>query len=195
MSNPKKEQILKTAKELFWKYGIKRVSVEEICAEANVSKMTFYKYFRNKIELAKLILQNLFNKAISEYREIMDSDIQFIEKVEKTIQLKMDFSVAISQEFINDLYKNEITELQEFMQKFMSLNMQMIYDDYIKAQKDGYIRQDIKVDYIMFILNKMIDLVTDEQLSKMYETPQEMIKENVNFFFYGILPHPKPINE
>ena len=50
-TNPKYLDIFKTAKDLFWKYGIKRVSIEEICKEAKVSKMTFYKFFPNKIEL------------------------------------------------------------------------------------------------------------------------------------------------
>ena len=45
--------ILNTARQLFWKHGIRRVSVEEVCREAGVSKMTFYRSFPNKIELAK----------------------------------------------------------------------------------------------------------------------------------------------
>ena len=44
----KNDQIVKIGKDLFYKYGIKRVSVEEICAKANVSKMTFYKFYNNK---------------------------------------------------------------------------------------------------------------------------------------------------
>ena len=51
-------QISQTAETLFKLYGIKRVTVEEICKKANVSKMTFYKYFRNKIELVKHIFNS-----------------------------------------------------------------------------------------------------------------------------------------
>jgi len=47
-SNPKREQILTTGKELFWKFGFKRVTIEEICKEAGVSKMTYYKFFTTK---------------------------------------------------------------------------------------------------------------------------------------------------
>ena len=52
----KKEQdILIAGKKLFFKYGLKKVTIEEICAEANVSKMTFYKYFPNKTALVKKV--------------------------------------------------------------------------------------------------------------------------------------------
>ncbi|MBE9509365.1 MAG: TetR family transcriptional regulator, partial [Bacteroidetes bacterium] len=36
IDNQKFQQIITTAKELFWKFGIKRVTIEEICQEANV---------------------------------------------------------------------------------------------------------------------------------------------------------------
>ncbi len=39
-SNPKRELILSTGKDLFWKFGFRRVTIEEICKEAGISKMT-----------------------------------------------------------------------------------------------------------------------------------------------------------
>ena len=40
--NKKKQSIIKASRDLFMRYGIKRVTVEEICETAGVSKMTFY---------------------------------------------------------------------------------------------------------------------------------------------------------
>jgi AcrR family transcriptional regulator len=54
-NNKKFQSTVNKAKELFWKYGIKKVSIEEICAEAPVSKMTFYKFFKNKNDLAEWV--------------------------------------------------------------------------------------------------------------------------------------------
>jgi hypothetical protein len=34
----------------------------------------------------------------------------------------------------------------------------------------------------------MLDLMEDEALQKMYDSPQDLIMEMVNFFFYGIMP-------
>ena len=55
----KQDQIIQAGRHLFWKYGMKRVSIEEICREAGVSKMTFYKYFANKTALALYILKTV----------------------------------------------------------------------------------------------------------------------------------------
>ena len=51
--NLKKQQIKKAAFSLFNKYGIKKVSVKEICKSSSTSKPTFYKFFPNKKHLAK----------------------------------------------------------------------------------------------------------------------------------------------
>lgn len=186
--NPKFRQIVDTAKSLFWKYGIKRVSIEEVCREANVSKMTFYKYFGNKTGLAKYIIDKVIEKGIREYRKIMDSDLPFEDKVNETIKLKMNQTHDISQEFLNDLYKNEETELQEFFKGKVQKSFEMIHDDYEKAREKGEIRSDIKIEFILYFLNRMLEMTTDERITRFYENAQDMIREFTKFFFYGILP-------
>ena len=88
--SPKFKQIVKTAQELFYRYGIKRVSVEEICSTALVSKMTFYKYFPNKIELAKHIFSELMDDSEKKYDNIMSGNYDSTEKVDQVIKLKLD---------------------------------------------------------------------------------------------------------
>jgi len=65
MSHPKRELVLKTGKELFWKFGFKRVTIEEVCKEAGISKMTFYKFFTNKIDLVKIIMNDILQESLS----------------------------------------------------------------------------------------------------------------------------------
>ena len=61
--NAKREALLNTGRRLFWKYGFKRVTISEICEEADVSKMTYYRCFENKTDLAKTI----FDKVVKEW--------------------------------------------------------------------------------------------------------------------------------
>jgi len=185
----KRKQLIHTSKDLFFKYGIKRVTVEEICQEANVSKMTFYKHFKNKSELVKTMIMQITDEALDKYRKLMDSDLPFEEKVRQTIQMKMEGSDKMSQEFFSDYLPHAEPDMLEFIHQRMEESMNLIVKDYAAAQKKGEIRQDVKIEFILWYLNKMIDLMADEQLEKLYESPQEMIMEMVNFFFYGIMPH------
>ena len=186
--SPKQRQIVSTARALFWKFGIRRVSVEEICTEAGVSKMTFYKYFSNKNELVKFILEEITAEAISKYRRIMNQKVPFPEKVKQSIQLKIEQTEALSQEFFEDIHKKAEPEIKEFFHQKIQESLRLILHDYTAAQKTGDIRSDIKPEFIVYFLNKMMEMVKDEELSRLYSSPQDMILELTRFFFYGILP-------
>lgn len=187
MSIPKKKkQIIAKGKELFWKHGFKRVTIEEICTEANVSKMTYYKYFSNKMELVKAILERTMQEALDRYQEIMNSDVPFTTKIEMQIQMKMEGTAEISNEFIDDLMIHGEPEMAEYMGKMTQQVLGMVHLDYVEAQKRGEIRQDVKPDFIIYFLNHIFDMLKDENLMKMYRDPNELAMELIRFFFYGI---------
>lgn len=189
LENKKCQAILKTAKELFWKYGVKRVSIQEICKEAKTSKMTFYKFFDNKIDLVKTILDLLFDEGIDEYKAIMAQDISFVQKVKETLLAKARNSQGISQEFIIDIYKNKELGLLEYIHGKGEAMMDLVLDDYEQAQKDGYVRPGIKREFMRYQLLKMREMVLDDDLLVFYENPQALTMELTNFFFYGLLVH------
>ena len=188
-SNAKYLDIIKTAHDLFWKFGIKRVTIEEVCKEAGTSKMTFYRFFSNKTELAKKVIDNLFSESFLKYRELMESDIPFAEKVEKQILLKFEGTRELSPELIKDIYGGQIPELQEFWMARTNEMLGQVLKDYRDAQTKGWIHKDINVDFIPYYSNKIFEIVSDEKAVAMYDSVQDLIMELVNLFFYGILPH------
>lgn len=195
IESPKYKDLLDTARHLFWKHGVRRVSIEEICREAGVSKMTFYRFFPNKIELAKTILQGLFDDSMREYKALMSQDIPFEEKVRKQLHMKFQGTREISAELIRDIYSNEDWGLREFMEEQTEETLKVLMNDYAHARKMGWIRKDLKLGFIFYILHKMQEWITDEQLLAAYDDTHDLVMEIANFFFYGILPHEKAGNE
>ena len=186
--NEKHKQIIQTGQKLFFKYGIKRVTVEEICREASVSKMTFYKHFRNKNELAKEIIRLILDVQMAKYREFMDrTDITFEEKIRQTIQMKMEGTRDISAAYFDDYMIHSDPDLAEFIQVESAKVYKEVLKDYTEAQKRGDIRKDIKPEFIQFFLNYILEMAKDEKLLALYGHPQKLIMELVNFFFYGIM--------
>jgi len=57
MSQDQKKNIIKTAGEMFFRLGIRSVSIDDICREIGMSKKTFYVYFASKDELIEQMLQ------------------------------------------------------------------------------------------------------------------------------------------
>jgi AcrR family transcriptional regulator len=188
IKSQKLQQLAKTAGNLFLKHGIKRISVEEICQAAGVSKMTFYKYFNDKIDLAKYVINQMVIEGMSQYRDIMRQKIPFSEKVKKMIIMKIDQTEGLSREWLGEFSYTSIPEIASLLQKIKQENLQLVLNDLIAAQKEGDVRQDIKPEFILYFFNHMFEMMDDEQLLKLYESPQEALVELTNFFFYGILP-------
>lgn len=186
--NQKYQDILATAHHLFWKYGIRRVSIEEICKEAGVSKMTFYRFFKNKIELAKAVLDGIFKETKEKYTDLMAQDISFAEKVKQQVIMKFEGSNEMSAELIKDIYSGWNHELKEYFERTSTEMIMMVRQDYVLAIENGWIRKDVKIDFIFYMSQKMAEMTTDQALLSLYKNPQELIMEFMNMMFYGILP-------
>lgn len=179
--------ILTTTKTLFWKYGVKRVSVEEISKEAGVSKMTFYRNFKNKNEVIEQIMKELFKKGLEEYRSVMSQDIPFAQKVEQIILKKFENTQDVSQDFIKDMYINGDENIQKMIAEFTYTTLTEYKNDMITAQQKGYIRPDIKIELIMKMRDVMAGVMADDAFVALYKSPQEAIVEITRFYFYGML--------
>jgi len=84
----KREAILAAAQELFMEQGITAVSVSEIAQRAGVSPVTIFKYFGDKLTLAREMLLAYINDTTAYYDEMLDRDIPFMEKMRLTMGLK-----------------------------------------------------------------------------------------------------------
>ena len=183
---------MQAAKGLFWRHGLRRISVVEICANANVSKMTFYKYFANKELLAEYLITEMLTNWHDEYRSVMNSDLAFTAKINQVIRLERSASENMSEEFMSDIYNNEFVHLQQLIKTYRDSYHSEIVKDMTHAQKRGQVRADIKPEFILYLLEDIGHKVMDDKLSKFYPSKQALVMELTNYFFYGII---NPTNE
>ena len=181
--------IMLTARELFWKYGFKRVSVEEICEKSGVSKMTFYRFFPNKLELAKAVFDEVINSGLVAFRNIIDtSKFSTAQKVQMILALKMNGTYDISQEFLQDFYNNPELGLKDHIEKRTKSVWLEVIEDFKKAQKKKIFRKDFKPELLFYISQKFQELVNDKSMLALYENPQALIMDVANLMIYGIAP-------
>lgn len=181
----KSRQLVDTAKELFFKYGIKRVSVEEICSKAKVSKVTFYKYFRNKQEIAKYIGDELIKQGFARFDEINGIELSFSQKVELLTKWRMEFLSQISSEFVG-----EILDLEGIYAE-----MKQRYLENIKAaQEKGEIRQELSVELIWLVTEKLNELVKDGSWKSIFSDYSQFQQQLRKMYFYGLLENNNSFN-
>lgn len=178
--------LVETARDLFRRYGLKRVSIGEVCKTAKVSKMTFYRFFKNKDALAINILDEEMTAVIDQIDEIMEGTVPFAEKLEGVMVAREKFMDLLGPDFLMDLL-DDSTEPGAYLMARRGEAMKRVRGHFENAQRNGEIRDDIRVDFIMIMADYFRVFLRDEKLNALYQKPSELMKEVTNFYHYGIL--------
>ncbi|MBI9049707.1 MAG: TetR/AcrR family transcriptional regulator [Anaerolineaceae bacterium] len=178
LGNKKRNELLETGKQLFLKHGVKRISVEEICSVANVSKATFYKYFKNKDELLRTIRDNLMDIGFSKFDEINKLELRYSQKVNLMSKWRIEFFKSIQGEFLD-----EIIEKSEFKREYLTRFIQNIKI----AQENGEIRKEVSPELIALVTEKLREITLQENWKDIYNDYATYQDEMRTLLFFGML--------
>lgn len=152
----KEDQIVNSARELFEKYGIKKVSMDEIAKNAGVTKKTVYSYFVSKADLINFFIKEELNNMKKIVKEYENTNEDFFENVHKGLYKMLTYKKNSS--FLNLLIKD--TELFDVKILKDSLNnVDKEIKDFIKqilinANDKGYIEVQ-NIEITTFLIYKM----------------------------------------
>ncbi len=172
--------------ELFTRFGIRRVTVEEICRKARTSKMTFYKYFPNKYELLKHIWSGWIRESYTKLDEMNRQNIPFQEKMRQLVRHKIELLSRMSPEFIDEIIHIH-TDMKDFVKELRGKNIAFFVGFLEDAQEKGDMRK-MRPEFVLKVIEKMQELVQDDDLLKLYPDYVEFVREVNDFFFFGIMP-------
>jgi AcrR family transcriptional regulator len=174
----KQEQILSTAERLFSQFGSRRVTVEEICREAGVSKPTFYKNFSSKVDLLRTIHDELVERGFAKFDEISALDIPFAEKIDLMGRWKLEYASRFSADFFQELIDIEHS-MEEFKRRYLN-NIR-------KAQQQGEVRQDIDPEFLWAILDKLGEMLKDGSWKEVCTDFAQLQRQLRTLIWYGLL--------
>jgi AcrR family transcriptional regulator len=174
----KRDQLVQTGEALFVKHGMRRVTVEEICRQAGVSKPTFYKYFENKAALARRIDELWIEQALQRIDEIEDAAVPFPEKMRQILAVKRELAARPGPEFLEDLIHLNI-DLSHALRRVMRF--------LVKAQQEGDIRADVRPEFLMAAFDVLNSMQYDPRVRALYEDAETLAADVFKLFHYGAL--------
>lgn len=174
----KQTLLIETARDLFFKHGIRRISVKEVCERAGVSKVTFYRYYKDKEDLVRFIRDELLHIGLSKFDEISEREISYGDKVDQMTDWRKDFFSGMSPDFIEDIF---------LMEDFNGLVKERFSKMIRLAQEKGEIRRELSPELIWQVSEKIHEMVSDGSwrgVAKDYSDYQSQIRL---LFFHGLL--------
>ena len=183
-----KDRILTRAEEMFLKSGYSKVTMEEIAANLGMSKKSLYKYFPSKEELVKAIISKM-SCDIQDSIEVTlaNSEMDFIEKLEKLMNLIRILSTKFEGPLLEDLYKN-IPELWKQIIQFKNENIIQKFTQLINSGvKKGIFRKDIDHRLIVLIYVSAIKALMNYEILAQIPFTDDQVYETINkVIFTGI---------
>jgi AcrR family transcriptional regulator len=174
----KRDQIIEVGEALFVKHGMRRVTVEEICRQADVSKPTFYKYFENKAALARRIVELWIEEALRRIDEIEEAEVPFAEKMSQILAVKQAISARPGPEFLEDLIPLEI-DLAYALQRVMRF--------LVRGQEQGDVRADVRPEVLMAAFTLLNSMQHDPGIRGLFEDAETLAGDVFKLFHYGAL--------
>ena len=155
MENAQK-QILKKSGEMFFKLGIRSVSIDDICHELGISKKTFYVYFASKDEL----VAQLLHVSIDEMAKKMENWLRLYD-------FRQLISILLTQKDVNKKDVRSVPQLvydlkKYYPQQFAQFQLQLfdVQKDYLvqylqQGIREGLVREQLDVEMTAVILAKL----------------------------------------
>ncbi|MDW9382602.1 TetR/AcrR family transcriptional regulator [Chryseobacterium sp. JV558] len=116
------QQILETASGLYLKYGLKKVTMDDISKAVGKSRTSIYYYYKNREEVFQAVLDNLIKEVISEIDSKMRKKRTFEGKIHefclskvKTSEERSSFFRAIESGMDNEEKSKHITDAHNRM--------------------------------------------------------------------------------
>jgi AcrR family transcriptional regulator len=152
-------KILKTAGELFFKFGIRSVSIDDICAELHISKKTFYTVFKQEDELIVELLDAMRQKKEKDYHLVMAQDGNVMDMLMANFKRLRGNSMDKHLAFVYDLEKF-YPELWYERQKMMrDLDRTQTMHMLQKGIDQGMYRKDLDVEATAILFTHLVEQV------------------------------------
>ena len=188
MTASKQQTIIDTARRLFREHGFSAVSVGSICAEAAVSRVTFYKYYSGKNALLQEIVTEQKNRVRAEFENLLERQCSLREAAEAVFVLqKQSFEELYSAAFLRDIEENTDLELERFFHELNEEKYAFMRGFFHTLQQRRLIQPDLPVELIDLFIRQADILMHHPQLTALYTAaPQKLPQDILGLLLHGL---------
>jgi AcrR family transcriptional regulator len=186
--NEKLQELLKKAKDVFMRCGLKSVTMDDVSRELGISKKTLYQHVSDKSDLIMKSVEEDLTENKSRVEEVMMKDQNAIEQLLEVNKVVSEKMKQMHPSIIFDMqkyYPEAWSLIAEHRQKFV---VEIIQRNLELGIKEGLYRQDINVKLIARLYTSKMEIMTNEMLFHSGEFNQEAVfQEFLKYHFFGVL--------
>ena len=161
---PEIDELVKKIEQLFLRYGIKSVTMDDIARELGISKKTLYVHFPNKNSLVKKVMTFHLRHREHECSAIHTASKNAIEEMYEVYLSNCKFFREFNASAIYDLQKYYPSGWELFTNHKDDFIYSMVLDNLQRGIEEGLYRKDFNPDVIAKLYVARIELMMDSRL-------------------------------
>ena len=183
-----KERILSEAERLFWKYGVRSVTMEDIAKQLGISKKTIYQHFSDKEQILYQVIQNKTTQNQSAMECMVIDTTNPVEEILSVLHMMQKNADQVSPNLLIDIKRYYPQAFSLFRQYKEGQIMRSILENIQKGIEQGLYRPDINPTILARMRVEQIELAFNDE---MFPTDQfsmhDIQAELIHHFVRGML--------
>ncbi len=162
METQEQEIILRTL-DLFMRYGIRSITMDDVAREMGISKKTIYRFFENKADLVHKCVTLVHDTIKTRMEEIHRSAQNAIDELFDIDRVVREIMENHNPGVRFQLKKYYPRTYNEVFQGRKQLIHKMIAENTENGMRDGLYRDDLKSDIVTHLYCSKVDTLPDEE--------------------------------
>ena len=186
-----KERIIELAAEMFFRSGIKAITMDDISREAGVSKRTIYENFRDKDDLLRNCLRYIDDQFNKQHDQLMQDSANVIQMIFGLMKIGVNAIRQINPMFHDDLKRYHNRVWKDVYRLTLEKQETQTLTILKKGLNQGYFRKEIDIEILTVTLMHLLRFLSDKSIFPDHRFSQVDVFENVLFMFFRGIATPK----
>ena len=143
-----KERILQKATDLFMRYGIRSITMDEIATQLGISKKTIYQFFTDKDEIVEAVFDREIQKNEQECRRFRGSSENAIHEIFIAIEEMEEMLKAMNPQIMYDLEKHHPKSFKKFKDYKYQFMFRVVKENLQRGIENELYRPEINIDIV-----------------------------------------------
>jgi AcrR family transcriptional regulator len=181
------DRIKATALELFTQANAEQVSMDEIAARAEVSKVTIYKYFKTKEILYRQVIDMYVDESLASAEKVIDSDLDFAGKLQFTLGAKETSPKVSDGKALFDLLDKYGQGGEDRQAQLRNRIKAIMFKFYEQGKKEGYIEESLPFE-LLYLYSEIFDAgvrAKSFEMQAILADPQAF-DQLMQLYFFGV---------
>ncbi len=183
-----KDKIVAGAGEMFMRYGVRSVTMDDVARELGMSKKTLYQSFANKDELVMEISKAHIEREKIEFASVELDSANALDELFRITKCVRKSMQSVNPSLLFDLQKYHPSSWDLFLSFKFNFIRAMVERNVIKGISEGYYRKELNAEILAKVRMEQVQMIFDPKVFPPEENDLINVQLHVlDHFIHGLL--------